>query len=70
MIINFSEKNSKWIKDNSKQINERIRVAQKLKDQLNKNKAILIEKWKLKDIMIKSNWSLQTSNSYVAQMLN
>ncbi len=71
----YSKKNKtpslrKWIRDNSQQISERNYEAQKLKDQLQKNKDIVINKWKLKDIIIKSNWSLQTSNSYVAQMVN
>ena len=39
-------------------------------EQLNENKNKLIKKWKLKNIVFKSNWSLKNFNSYLSALNN
>jgi hypothetical protein len=60
----------KWIKDNQEAFNARFREATSIKAHLEKNKRNVIKRWKLKDLTFKSNWSLQTCNSYLIGLLN
>ena len=60
----------KWFNDNKSKIELRIKDATLLKQQLRHNMDTIIRKWKLNDIIIRNNWSLQTSNSYLLGMLN
>ena len=60
----------KWINDNNKQINSKLQDTSSMRDQLNKNKNIIINKWKLNNIIFDSNWSLKNYNSYLLGMKN
>ena len=54
---------------NKLQIQNKIDQAQIAIKELNVNKQALIKKWKLKNIVIESNWSMKNFNSYL-QALN
>ncbi len=61
---------SEWVKNNQEGFNICVERANSIKIQLEKNKKIVIEKWKIKGLTFKSNWSLQTCNSYLVGLLN
>lgn len=41
-----------------------------MKIELERNKSLIVQKWKLNNIIIESNWSLKTSNAYMVGLLN
>lgn len=55
---------------NKTRIDEKQREAANIKEQLNENKSQLIKKWKLNNIIIKTNWSLKSFNSYLLALNN
>ena len=51
--------------ENRSSIENKLSEARQISQQLEANKALLVQKWKLKDILFKSNWSLKHFNSYM-----
>lgn len=60
----------KWINDNKIKINSRISEAEKIKNQLQTNMSVIIERWGLNDLIFNADWSLKYSNSYMLGLLN
>jgi hypothetical protein len=52
--------------DNNKKIIEHnLTEAKKMQILIEKNKVLLIQKWKLKNVIFRSHWSLKHFNSYL-----
>jgi hypothetical protein len=61
---------SDWLYENKAKIEAKKEEASVAQEQLNENKDKLIKKWKLKNIVFKSNWSLKSFNSYLQALNN
>ena len=66
----FNKNKRKWLRDNHEQIELKYKEAKLMKEQIEETKSFIISKWKLENIIFKSDWSLRHFNSYLNAIKN